>query len=391
MPKSTAEISAGNQFSRSANEGQLADSATRTFRILLNSPDETFDIQQTCGVFIGDPHPVNTSTACVDFDVKYEGDTRMVLVATFNYQSDAAASGSLGGGGGSGGQSPKTISPDVRPANWTISTELTEMPVRFWYRRTGAYEWDVTGTTTRNPVGDIYDGVSTLKPMTSIKVTQFVLGGADDPTKHCYLVGRINAPANPSDPNANQNIQLGTLSILPHTLMLRAINATPTVESWKNLIFRGWNVEYTFLLRDQFVSVNFDNSGEAATSTKVNIGWDMAVILEGRNVKCFNPAGASAWQDAFGQPLKPGSDQAPLDPNNPVLCPPLTAGETAPACVRTPGISERGISQAVAAAPIALNPDGTPRKLSGSRGPVIWAYQIYDDFDMVNILQLRLY
>jgi len=380
MPNRVTEISAGNQFSRSANEGQLADSATRTFRVLLNSPDETFDIQQTCGVFIGDPHPVNTSTACVNFDAKYEGDTRMVLIATFNYQSDAAASSSLGGGGG-GGQSPKTISPDVRPANWVISTELTEMPIHYWYRRTGTYEWDITGKQPRNPAGDIYDGVSTLKPMTSIKVSQFVLGGSGDPTKHCYLVGRIN----------EVQMELGTLSILPHTLMLRAINATPTVESWQNLIFRGWNVEYTFLLRDQFVAVNFDLAGEAGSSTLVNIGWDMAVILEGRNVTCFNPAGASAWQDAFGQPLAPGDDQVPLDPANPALCPPLLPGDKAPACVRTPGTSARGISQAVAASPIALNPDGTARKVTASREPVIWAYQVHPHFDMVNILQLRLY
>lgn len=378
MPKGVTEISAGNQFSRSANEGQLADSATRTFRVLLNSPDETFDIQQSCGVFIGDPHPINTSTACVNFDAKYEGDTRMVLVATFNYESQGAASSSLGGGGG---QSPKTISPDARPANWTISTELTEMPVRFWHRRTAAYEWDVTGTQPLNPAGDMYDGVPTLKPMTSIKVSQFVLGGSDDPTKHCYLVGRIN----------ETEMQLGTLSILPHTLMLRGINATPTVESWGSVIFRGWNVEYTFLLRDQQVAVNFDTSGEATAVTKINIGWDMAVILEGRNVICFNPAGASAWQDAFGQPLDPGDDQVPLDPANPVLCNPLTAGEKAPACVRVPGMSNRGISQAVASSPIAINPDGTPRKLSGSRRPVVWAYQVYDHFDMVNTLQLRLY
>jgi hypothetical protein len=381
MPKGVTEVSDGNQFSRSANEGQLADSAARTFRVLLNSPDETFDIQQTCGVFIGDPHPINTSTACVNFDVKYEGDTRMVLVATFNYQSDAAASGSLGGGGGSGGQSPKTISPDVRPANWTISTELTEMPIRYWHRRTGTYEWSITGTQPLNPAGDMYDGVSTLNPMTSIKVSQFVLGGADDPTKHCYLVGRIN----------ETEMQLGTLSILPHTLMLRSINASPTVESWGSLIFRGWNVEYTFLLRDQHVAVNFDLSGEATAATLVNIGWDMAVILEGRNVACFNPATGAAWQDPFGQPLKPGDDQVPLDPANPVLCPPLTIGDRAPACVRTPGMSGRGVSQAVASSPIALNPDGTARKLTGARKPVIWAYQIHPHFDMVNTLQLRLY
>jgi hypothetical protein len=94
MPKGVTEISQGNQFSRSANEGQLADSATRTFRVLLNSPSEVFDIQASCGVFVGDPHPTNPNIYCASFDAKYEGDTRMVLVATFNYQSAATASDS---------------------------------------------------------------------------------------------------------------------------------------------------------------------------------------------------------------------------------------------------------------------------------------------------------
>lgn len=378
MPKLVSEVPDGNQFARSANEGQLADSAVRTFRVILNSPDEAFDIQQTCGVFIGDPHPINTSTACVSFETKYEGDTRSVLLATFNYESAPAASPSLGGGGG--GQSPKTISPDVRPANWAISTELTEMPIRYWHRRTAAYEWDETGTQPLNPAGDMYDGISTLKPMTSIKVSQFVLGGSGDPTQHCYLVGRIN----------KFEISLGTLLIRPHTLMLRAINSSPTVESWGRFIFRGWNVEYTFLLRDQLVPVNFDTSGAATSTTLINIGWDMAVILEGGNVICFDPAGASAWQDPFGQLLKNGDDQVPADPANPVLCPPLVAGQKAPAAVQIPGMSERGISQAVASRPIALNPDGTPRKISGVYKPVVWAYQIHEHFDMVDILRLRL-
>lgn len=372
MPKAVSEVSTGNQFSRSANEGQIADSVTRTFRVVLNSPSEAFDIQQTCGVSIGDPHPLNTSTACISFDAKYEGDTRTVLLATFNYESAPAASG--------GGSSPKTISPDVRPANWTISTELTEMPVRHWYRRTAAYEWSEFGSQPLNPAGDMYEGVSTLKPMTSIKVSQFVLGGVDDPTKHCYLVGRIN----------ELEMQLGTLTILPHTLMLRSINASPTVESWGRVIFRGWNVDYTFLLRDQFVSVNFDTSGSATSTELVNIGWDMAVVLSGNNVVCFDPAGADAWKDSFGQPLKVGSDRVLLDPDNPALSPPLTAGARAQACLQIPGFSERGVAQTPASRPIALNPDGTPRKISAAYKPVVWAYQVYEHFDMNTILQLRL-
>jgi hypothetical protein len=381
MPKGVTEISQGNQFSRSANEGQLADSATRTFRVLLNSPSEVFDIQASCGVFVGDPHPTNPNIYCASFDAKYEGDTRMVLVATFNYQSAATASDSGGGGGGGGGGGSKTISPEIRPANWSLSTELTEVPLRMWRFRTGIDEWSPSSSTPRNPVGDMYEGLTKLMPMTTIKVTQFVLGGAGDPTAHAYFVGEIN----------DDTIQLGNIVAQPHTLMLRSLSATPAVESYGRLVFRGWTTEYTFLLRNDFVSVSFDLTGEANTSTTINIGWDAAIIVEGRNVTAFNPAAAAAWQDPFGQPLKAGPDGAALDPNNLALPTGVAAGSRQRAHVGITGFSDRGMSQSPAGEPIALNLDGTPRKISGSRGPIIRAYQIYDSIPMVETLRLRLF
>lgn len=390
MPKGVSEISQGNQFSRSANEGQLADAATRTFRIILNSPSEVFDIQSTCGVFVGDAHPTNTNIACVSFDAKYDGDSRTVLVATFNYASEAAAQ-DFGGGG----SNPKTISPENRPANWTISTELSEVPVRRTRRELfdiflDPPVWGTWGKPT-NPAGDLYEGLTRLEPMTTIKVTQFKLGGTDDPTADSKYVGYIN----------DRDMQIGSRRLKTHTVMFRAFNATPAVESWGSLIKRGWSCEYTFLVRNQILEYDagaapglvFGFEGDG-TPLLADIGWDAAVIVEGRNVICFDPAAAGAppFRDPFGQPLKVGEDKVPLIPANPELATGLAAGDRARACVSISGFSDRGVSQSPAAEPIALNFDGTPRKIEpGVYEPFVERHQIYEDVDLVGVLKLRLY
>lgn len=389
MPKGVSEISQGNQFSRSANEGQLADAATRTFRIILDSPSEVFDIQATCGVYVGDAHPTNPNIACTSFDAKYDGDSRTVLVATFNYQSEAAAQ-DIGGGGGGGGGNPKTISPEIRPANWTISTELSEVPVRRTRTQNLApigfdVAWGEWGPPI-NPAGDMYEGLTRLEPMTTIKVTQFKLGGVDDPTKDTAHVGKINDRA----------MKIGSRTLDSHTVMFRSFSASPTVESWGGLIKRGWSCEYTFLVRrqvvDYVVAGGLFNPDAELDVTDQDIGWDAAIIVEGRNVICFNPAGADAWKDPFGQPLKVGEDKVPLIPANPELATGLAAGKRARACVSIPGFSDRGVSQAPAAEPIALNLDGTPLKIEpGTFEPLVQRHQIYEEVDLVGTLQLRLY
>jgi hypothetical protein len=345
--------------------------------VLLNSPSEVFDIQASCGVFVGDPHPTNLNIYCASFDAKYDGDSRMVLVATFNYQSAATASDS-GGGGGDGGS--KTISPEIRPANWSISTELTEVPVRRWALRLGSGSW-ANFTSTRNPAGDLYEGLTKLQPMTTIKVTQFVLGGAEDPTRNTIYVGTINSKA----------IGLGFLNIEPHTMMLRSISATPAIESFGRLVRRGWTAEYTFLIRNEYVDVTFVTVGEANATEVVNVGWDAAIIVEGRNVRAFNPVGAAAWQDPYGQPLKAGPDGAPLDPNNLSLPDGVAVGSKQRAHVGITGFSDRGMSQSPAGEPIALNLDGTPRKVTDARPPIVRAYKIYEAVDMIDKLKLRLF
>jgi hypothetical protein len=386
MPKSVSEVPDGNQFSRSSTEGQIADAAVRTFRILLNSPSEAFDIQSSCGVFIGQPHPVNSNITCTSFDAKYEGNTRMTLLATFQYASTPSASASSS----TGGQDSKQISPEVRPASWSVSTELTEEPVRLWrlyYGDGGINAFDNAFGGLVQPTnvnGDRYEGLSILKPVSSIRFTQFVLGGSEDPTEHCAYVGMIN----------RDRLQLGSLAILPHELMLRGVSSSPTVESCAGLVRRGWNVLYTFLLKkttDSITKYTVNPFGEDIPPAEdIQVGWDMPVILEGRNVYCgFDPAAPEAHQDPYGLPLKKGDDDAILDPDNLELADGVAIGDIQRAHVKIGGFSARGTSQAPASEPVALNPDGTPRLVRDFH-PIVHLHQVYEDFYMRDTLRLRI-
>lgn len=390
MPKGISEISSGNQFSRSAGDGNVADSATRSFRVLLNSPDETFDIEASCGVYVGDAHPSNSNVSCVSFDAKYEGDSRMVLVATFTYQSEALAADTGAGGGGGGGA--KRVAPDIRPANYSIGAELIDVPVSRWRMMNGSSGYDdANGVYTPtwaargrplNPAFDTYEGISTTLSVATIKVSQFSYSVVPPYS----FVGSIN-----SLPITFPN---GTYP--PHMLMQRSFSSTPVVESWGGRIYRGFMHEFTFAAKSQHVEVNWPDAGEpeGVATGEVELGWNMAVVVEGRNVICFDVAAAVAagqtWKDPYGQPLKVGEDKVPLIPANPVLSDGLAAGQRAHAQVAITGFSDRGLSQAPASDPIALNFDGTPRKITSSRKPLVVAVQVYDAFDF-NQIRLRFF
>ena len=49
MPKIVSQLAQGNAFSRSADGGQLADSATRVWKVILNSPGEAWNINEAIG------------------------------------------------------------------------------------------------------------------------------------------------------------------------------------------------------------------------------------------------------------------------------------------------------------------------------------------------------
>jgi hypothetical protein len=351
VPREVSEVSSGGQFSRSSNEGQLADSQTRSYKIIKSTIDEIVDIQGACEVRIGDQHPYNTDLYCVSFDARFEGDSRLVIAVSFNYQTTPSA------GSSGGGSDPKSQSPDVRPPNWTTSNTLVETPLYTWSRRTGEESWALEEPAT-NAIGDIYDGISSLTAAVSISVSAFE---PDDPTKHNLLAGCVN----------KTQLSIGSLTMKAHTLMFRGVSSQPVVESWGGNIFRGWRATYEFIFKRNPTKVHIGGS-----DMLVDLGWDVAVPESGFNVRAFAPPGG-ATQDPYGQPLKFDDDGVIADPL--ALPDGLAAGDKARAMVRVPFNAKA--SQAPSASPIPLNDDGTPRSADADPKVLVYGYAVQPEAD----------
>jgi hypothetical protein len=364
VPKLTVETTSGNQVSRSANEGRLADAATRTFRIVLNEPGEVFSITEACEIEIGDRHPVFDTVFCNSITGSFEGDSRMVYVATFEYQSTPSQDNSQNN------NDPKNQQPDIRPANWTIGSSLYEIPIWSWRERTGQNTWG-GGKRAANGANDIYDGVSAFDALVTISIQQFE---SQDPTKHARHVGAIN----------KEKITLGSLEMPPHTVMFRGISCQPAIESWGPELYRGWNCTYEFAYKanDTTILVGSDEGNDFQI---VELGWDVAIPQTGFNVKTFVPPGR-AIDEPFGQPLEHDEEGKIKDP--PELMKGLNAGKKARAMVIVNGV-RGGKSQLPSAQPIALNDNGRPR--ADNLAPIVRGYQVHRDVDFTNTLGLRLF
>lgn len=362
MPPIVKELSAGNQVSRSSNQGQLADTATRVFRVVQSSIGESFDIQETCGVRIGDAHPINQNVFCVSFDARFDGESRMVFVCTFQYQStaDAASSG--------GGSDPKSMPPNLRPADWSVSASLVEVPVYTWFSThpiTGAPQGNAV--VPKNAAGDRFDAIAKYEPIITISVQHWE---TSDPTRHVERVGSVN----------DNLFAVGSLLCKEHTLMLRGISAQAAVESWGGLTYRGWNSTYEFAYRANRVRGLWDGQGNPVVDA--DIGWDIAVPETGFNVLAFVPAGALPEQDIFGQPLKHESGKI-ADPEQ--MPDGVEVGDRVRAMVKVFEYENGGTSQAPSAQPVPLNEDGTPRKSFGNDAAdpplIIKRYLVYNTFN----------
>lgn len=364
MPKLVKEITDGVSYSYSSEQGQVAQSQPRVFRVILNSPTEQINIEDVCGVHIGDELRPGAEIYCTAFEARFEGSSRLVLLCTFQFRNtpDAASS--------SGQQDPKSQAPDIRPANWTISSSLYEIPIwHFFGERTGPQSWG-PGKRAANPARDIYDGVTSLDAMVTISIQQFE---KNDPTKHVRHVGAIN----------REQITLGSLAMPPHTVMLRGITSQPIVESWGGQVFRGWTCTYEFGYRanDTDVWIGSDVNGGPQT---MELGWDVAVPQTGFNVICFNPPGA-AHQNPYGQLLKFDDDGTIATPL--ALSENVEVGRKSRAMVEVP--LGRKSSLAPSASPIALNDDGSAR--ATDRQPIVRGYQVHRDINFTNTLGLRLF
>lgn len=364
MPRLVSEISSGQQFSRSAADGKLADSQVRSFRILLNQPGETVDVQAACGILIGDRHPVNTNVYCVSWDVKFDGESRMVLVATFNYQSTPSSRP---------GQDNNDQPPDVRPANWSASTAIAEMPVQFWDEigRTGFTI--AKGIPAVNGAGDMYDGVSRFEAVVTISIEQFE---SSDPFRHSLYAGSVN----------KDQIRIGSLVCFPGSLMFRGVQCRPTVESWGAAVYRGWSATYEFMFRRNYVTGLFDPLDGVKYDEA--IGWDLAVPHTGFNVLCdLNAVNV----EKSGMPLK-HTESGKIDgwPNNVSLMAGVAAGQKARAMVLVHSYADGGASQMPSAQPIPLNRDGTPRIHTADPKVLVFRYRPNDAINFLETFGLRL-
>lgn len=357
---SVVEIADGNGFSRSVDGGALADTATRSWRVVRGSPSETFNPDQVVGVFVGDSHPSSAGLICTSVEGRFEGSSRMVALVTATYRTRATSNLEEPAGG-------SAASPDQRPPNWSTSTSTYESPIWYWRKVVSgtAGEW----LPAANEVGDMVDGVSRLQPIITLSVEQFQ---AADPLIHAAVVGTINS----------QPLKVGAYTFPIATVLLRGIQASATVEAFGGGAWRGWKCAFEFSCKANPALIHSD----AGVGTVEQIGWDIAVPHTGFNVKAFNPQAPGADDDPYGQPLKHSNYKivAPLE-----LPETYSAGDKVRAMVKVFSYEGGGASQTPSAQPIPLNINGRPRKESATPKVLVRRYRVYDEYDFNN-LGLRL-
>ena len=363
MPKLVSEISQGMSYEFSSEESSIAASAVRVFRIIKLSPDEFIDIPVVCQSPIGTEHPRNPGLWCHTFSAVYEGESRMVLLATFNYRTTPSADSS------GGGQDPKSYSPEIRPANWYTTTSLVEVPAMTWERVNAADGSSIQATTpTENPAGDLYEGVMRYEPIVTIHVEQFA---PSDPTTYNLFAGYTN----------QEIMRVGSMSIPRRCLMFRGVQSKPTVESFNGVQYRGWMCGYEFLFKR-----NVARAYVGGAYVAQDVGWDVLQPVSGFNVKAFAPPGGGD-QDPYGQPLK-------LDDDGKVAQPlALPDGVVVGRKMRgTIGINTAGgfWTQRTSASPIALNDDGTPRSESATPKVLVYRYKVTNEINFTQQFGLRL-
>jgi len=327
MPKMVTELAQGKSFSRSAEGGSLADQATRTWKILLNSPDEAFIISQAVGVNIGDPLGSANPIPCVSLDVKADGESRMVRIVTAQYRTTA----------GIGGTDPGRQPPTQRPALYSMTTSLTEIAAWGGAPVSGG----VSGSwiPAVNPVGDLVDGVTRLEPVVNINIDQYSYSDMSQLLAYC---GYVNSDA----------FNFSNLSVGIHCCMLQSISSSAVVEQFGDTTFRGFKVTFCFAVRAHWT---ITRDGFQA------IGWDMAVPQTGFNIINY---GLSSPDQVDIESLTLQHDESGKVQLNSEGTPQTYAFGTQTKRTRamvTVPASQGGWTQRPSAQPVALNDDGTPR------------------------------
>lgn len=343
MPSRSAELPPS--FSRSAEEGKVADTRTRSFRVILSTPGETFDPQSFLGVSVGTPHPWDAEAYCTGFRAEFEGESRMSTLVHFDYTRAA------------GRQDNKNQEPSVRPANWSTDVSTVEMPTTRWIEYGGVDSWK----EATNPAGDIYDGVSHLVPSVTITVEQYE---PTDPTRHAEYAGHINS----------NTVKIGSLDCTPHTLMLRGISSKPHVEAFGNTFWRGWICQYQFLYRTNKQTYHETGAVDVTATKTADVGWDVVMPVTGFNIRNQNLKDAKVEDGSLNLTLDKLGKITGWDDGTYTLAAGTNGNKMrGMILISSPG---GGATQRPSAQPLPLNMDATPRKSTLDPRVILKRYQV---------------
>lgn len=336
MPKLVKEITEGGENGRSADGGQLADVSVRTWRVILNSPNETYNIQQEVDVYIGDPHPVNTGVPCVSITEKAEGASRVVRIVTATYRTTPGSDPD-----GENSTDPNLDPPDARPFQWSVSCQLMEVPATDAIRIDDAQNPDQGQTIDglglpKQPSDDPVDGLMRLIPIINIRGEKRLEA---IPVNDLDRVGLING----------EDIAFFGWNIAKHRCIFRSLEVQPVVEPGRRndqQPWRGYNCVYEFCVKTG------------------NTSWDITFPLAAFNIKNNGLGDADVDESALTLELTDGG-KIKNWPNGHTY-----AVGTQNCKVRANVLIahfDGGASQRPSAQPVALNENGTPRKLTDDR------------------------
>jgi hypothetical protein len=332
MPKIVSELAQGNAFGRSSDNGGAADHATRKFKVLLNHPNESWNVFAAIGINIGDIYSQSSPIPCVSVEAVHDGESRVVCIVTAEYRSSPGA--------GSDAPDPKSQEPTVRPAMYSMTTSLTEIAA--WGGSVVSGGSSGPWIPAVNPVGDLVDGVTRLEPVVNINIEQY---SYVDKTDIMAYTGYVNS----------DEFSFSGLTIYPHCCMLQSINTTPVVENFSGATFRGFKVTLGFAVRAHWTITR--NGFEP-------IGWDVAVPLTGFNIRNSGLGRSDVDQKALCLEHKDFKVELDASKNPKSLADgTVNAKVRGSVTVAATGSEAGGYLQRPCAQPIALNDDGTPRNV----------------------------
>ena len=338
----------------------------RVWKIVYDNPSDIVndDVRTRIGATVGQSHPTNPFCVCDSIDVKPDGESRHVFIVTATYSSQALSLQQGGYETGAGGNAdPRSQPPDTRKANWSTDTGTIEAPSWHWKPISPPQAPNVgVWGMAKNPVGDMYDGVTTMQPIVTIKVEQTQ---AKDPNVWAMYAGQVNTNA----------FRIGALQCGERSVMLKGISATPHAEIVGNRRWRGWKANYEFVYKPGYNSY-----------LNLFLGWDVAIPVSGFNVK--NVAGSQARNDVeVGSLALKLTDLGTIDPNLAgAVIEPTLVGKKSRANVLISAPNAKA-AQRPSAQPVALNWDGTPRE--NNLMPFVQRCQVFADFDMT-LMGIRL-